>query len=257
MPPGTLQEATGRIIYDRSLRPFSRIGQIIQRESTATSRYNSLTFALNKRFSHRIQAQVFYTNGHNRTDDDNENTCCSNNGYDQRNYRLDWGRSNLDIRHNLVLNAVILLPKGVEVSPIVRFQSGRPFDALTGSDSTTAYVLSAPALANFRQYIGQPDATVFGGGNGDTTTSDRPIVNGKLLPRNYFEQPNYFRTDLRMAKAVRFKETKELKLTVDILNLFKSANKFTTNTQISSPAFGVLNNADDPFSIQTGVRFTF
>jgi hypothetical protein len=257
LPVGVVQAATGRIIYDRSVRPYPGFGQVIQRENSATSRYNAVTLTLNKRFSHRFQAQASYTNGHNYSQDDNENNCCGNSGSDQQHYNLDWSRSNLDIRHNVVMNAVVLLPKGVEVSPILRFQSGRPFDATTGNDGVTAYVLSPAALANFQQYIGKPNAVVFGGGNGDTTTTDRPIVDGKLLPRNNFEHPQYFRTDVRAAKTVRFTETMNLKISVDILNLFKNSNKFTTNTQISSPSFGLLNNADEPFSIQTGLRFTF
>jgi hypothetical protein len=257
LPQGTVQPVTGRIIYDRTLRPVPALGQIIQRESSATSLYNAMTVTINKRFSRHFQAQTFYTYGRNYSQDDNENNCCSNAGYDQHNFSLDWGRSNLDIRHNVVMNAVVFLPKGIELSPILRFQSGRPFDGTTGSDSPSAYILSPAALANFQQYIGQPNAVVYGGGNGDTTTTDRPIVNGKLFPRNAYEQPDYFRVDLRVAKAIKFRETKELKISVDILNLFNNTNKLTTNTTISSPSFGALNNADDPFSIQTGLRFIF
>jgi hypothetical protein len=257
LPLGTIQPITGRTIYDRTQRPYPTIGQLIQREDSATARYNALTLTVNKRFSHHFQAQGSYTYGHNYTQDDNENNCCSNSGYDQRNFSLDWGRSNLDIRHNAVLNAVFLLPKGVEVSPIVRLQSGRPFDATTGNDGVTAYVLTPAALANFQAYIGKPNAVVYGGGNGDTTTTDRPIVDGVLLARNYFQQPAFLKTDVRASKMFRFTESKDLKVSVDILNLFKNSNKFATNTQISSPSFGLLNNADEPFSIQTGLRFTF
>jgi len=257
LPAGTVQPVTGRTIYDRTQRPFSQYGQVIQRESTASSRYHAVTLALNKRFSHRFQGQVFYTYAHNNSDDDNENQCCSNSGYDQKNFRLDWSRSALDVRHNMVANAVVQLPWGIEASPILKLQSGRPFDATTGTDNPAAYLLSAGALSNFQIYIHQPGATVYGGGNGDTTSTDRPIVNGKLLPRNYFEQPKYIRTDLRVAKAFHFRDRMELKGSVDILNLFYNSNRFTTNTAISNPAFGSLNNVDDPFSIQTGIRFTF
>jgi len=233
------------------------MGQVIQREDSATSRYNAVTLTLNKRFSHNFQAQASYTNGHNYSQDDNENNCCGNSGYDQRNFAIDWSRSNLDVRHNIAMSAVVLLPKGFEVSPVLRIQSGRPFDATTGNDGVAAYALTPAALANFQSYIGKPNAVVYGGGNGDTTTTDRPIVDGVLLSRNYFEQPTYFRADLRAAKAIHFTEAMNLKVSVDILNLFNNSNKFTSNTQISSPSFGALNNADDPFSIQVGLRFTF
>ena len=257
MPLGSVLAATGRVVYDRTYRPYPSMGQVIQREDSATSRYNAVTLTLNKRFSHNFQAQASYTNGHNYSQDDNENNCCGNSGYDQRNFAIDWSRSNLDVRHNIAMSGVVLLPKGFEVSPVLRIQSGRPFDATTGNDGVTAYALTPAALANFQTYIGKPNAVVYGGGNGDTTTTDRPIVDGVLLSRNYFEQPTYLRTDLRAAKSIHFTEAMNLKVSVDILNLFNNSNKFTSNTQISSPSFGALNNADDPFSIQVGLRFTF
>jgi hypothetical protein len=60
---------------------------------------------------------------------------------------------------------------------------------VTGTDSPTAFTFSAEALDNFRRYIGDANATVFGGGNGDLNqspagtfaTGDRPIVNGTLI----------------------------------------------------------------------------
>ncbi|MCU1339030.1 MAG: TonB dependent receptor [Bryobacterales bacterium] len=248
---------TGRMTYNRTTRPFQFASNILSREATANARYRALTVAVNKRFSRRFQVQGFYTNAFNRSEDDNENNCCSQDGTDQLNYRQDWGRSNLDVRHNFVANAVIELPLGLEASPILRIQSGRPFNATTGSDDPAAYNLSAAALANFRSYIGKPNAIVFGGGNGDSTSNDRPIIDGVLLARNAFDQPGYFRVDMRVGKTVKFGEAKELKIQVDLFNLFNNSNLFTSNTQINNAAFGALNNADDPFAIQAGMRFSF
>jgi hypothetical protein len=214
-------------------------------------------FSGKKRFSDNYQLQGDYNYGRSFSEDDNENGCCSNEGYDQFNYDLDWGRSRLDIRHNFVLNGVFNIPFGLLLSPIVRMQSGRPFNATTGSDSPTAYELSPAALQNFRSYIGDPTAVVYGGGNGDATaTTDRPIVNGKLLPRNAFEQPSYFRADLRVAKQIGLGD-RRLDLQIDFFNLFNNANRFTTNTNISIPSFGSLNNADEPFAVQLGMRYSW
>ena len=116
-------------------------------------------------------------------------------------------------------------------------------------------LVSAAALANFQSYIGKPSAVVYGGGNADSNFTDRPIVDGKLLPRNFFTQPSYFRTDLRVSKAVRFGERRELRGIVDLFNLFNNANKFTTNTVMSNTSFGTLNNVDDPFAIQVAAKF--
>ena len=253
----TAHPVTGRMTYDRSRRPFPFASNVISREATSVNRYSAATFSVNKRFSRGFSAQGFYTLASSKSDDDNENSCCSQDGVDQFNYRPDWGRSNLDIRHNFVANAVMVLPGKIEFSPILRIQSGRPFNTTTGSDLPTAFALSPAALTNFRNYIGQPNATIFGGGNGDTSNNDRPLINGAQLARNAFEQPGYFRVDARVGRTIRFGERKQLNIGVDVFNLFNNANLFTTNTQINNAAFGALNNADDPLAIQTVVKFSW
>lgn len=256
--PGRPDSVTGRIIYDRTQRPLPFASQVISRESTAIARYQALSVGLRKRLTSRFQLQGFYNYGRNFSDDDNENNCCSQEGYDQFDWTLDWSRSRLDVRHNFTFNGFFELAAGIELSPIVRAQSGRPFNATTGSDSPTAFALSATALENFRRYIGDPNAVVYGGGNGDGTSgTDRPIINGKLLERNAFEQPGIFQTDLRVARRFRFAQSQDLQLILDIFNVFDNANKFTTDTSISSPSFGALNNVDAPFAVQFGVRYSW
>ena len=256
--PGKTDPVTGRTIYDRTQRPYPFAGQVASRESSVSARYEALILSAKKRFSKRFQLQTYYNYGRNFSEDDNENGCCSNEGYDQQNLRLDWGRSRLDIRHNFVLSGVFSLPFGIQMSPIVSAQSGRPYNATTGTDSPTAYQLSPAALANFRSFIGDPNAIVYGGGNGDATAgTDRPIVNGKLLPRNAFEQPIVFRTDLRVSKQFRLSEKHQVQALADFFNLFNNDNKFTTNMTISTPSFGSLNNAGDPFAVQLGVRYNW
>ena len=44
------------------------------------------------------------------------------------------------------------------------------------------------------------------GSNKDGNFTDRPIINGALLARNSFRQPNFWNTDLRVSKSIRFTE---------------------------------------------------
>ena len=256
--PGTIDPITGRQIYDRTRRPYPFAGQVISRESTALARYQAVSVGVRKRLTNSFQLQGFYNYGRNFGDDDNENNCCSQEGYDQFDFSLDWGRSRLDVRHNFTLNGFFELPAGIEFSPIIRAQSGRPFNATTGSDNPGAYLLSPAALENFRRYIGDPTAVVYGGGNGDgTPDTDRPIVNGRLIERNAFEQPGLFQTDVRIAKRFQLPGQQNFQVMLDIFNLFNNANKFTTNTSIASPSFGELNNVDPPFAVQFGLRYNW
>jgi hypothetical protein len=74
LPLGSVLAATGRVVYDRTQRPFPSFGQVIQREDSATTRYHAVTLMVNKRFSHNFQAQASYTNGHNYSQDDTRTT---------------------------------------------------------------------------------------------------------------------------------------------------------------------------------------
>jgi hypothetical protein len=255
--PGTIDPLTGRTIYDRTQVPVGFAGRIISRESTATARYHALIVALNKRFSSRFQIQAFYNYGRNYADDENERNTDADSmvGYDQRDFRLDWSRSALDIRHQIVANCVVDLPRGISLSALTRFNSGRPFNAVTGSDDPLDFLLSSDALANFQRQLKLPNASVYGGGNGDGNSfSDRPIVDGRLLPRNYFNQPIFFETDVRVQKRFQLSNERQLFIIGDFFNVSNRANSFTTNVIVASPSFGSLNNAGSPFAFQFGVK---
>jgi hypothetical protein len=59
-----------------------------------------------------------------------------------------------------------------------------------------------------------------------------------------------------VAKEIRI-ANRRVDLQLDFFNLFNNANKFTTNTNVSIASFGSLNNADEPFAVQAGVRYTW
>ncbi len=258
--PGHTDPITGRLVYDRTVRPFPQAGQVISRESTAKARHDAMIFTVTRRPAHGISVTASYQYSHTRSDDDNERNTDADSSpvYDQFHFGLDWGRSNLDVRHHFVLFGVVELPYGFIVSPILRVQSGRPFNAITGSDDPSAYQLSPAALANLRRYIGDPNAIVYAGGNNDgNASSDRPIVNGRLLRRNAFEQPAFVRTDVRVTKHVFARSGRGLDVVADIFNVFNNENRFTTNNVITSPDFGVLNNAGEPRSGQLGLKYAW
>lgn len=215
--------------------------------------------------------QGFYTYGHNFSHDDNERDASTRYAVDPMNLDFDWGRSILDVRHNFVMNGVWSLPWGFQVSPIVTARSGVPLNVTTDSDSATQTPLndSRGVLTLFRNLIGQPNAIVFLGGNGDgNSSSDRPWVDGKPFPRNSLSQPWHFNWDLRVSKTVRLTETHQLELLADLLNVTNRANRSITST-VPPNSFVVLSNTNsalvtkgdrnvgDPFSVQLGVKFTF
>lgn len=258
--PPSPDPVTGRMVYDRSRRPVPVASFVIQRESTALARYYAVTAAVQKRYSHRFQLQAFYTWSRNYTDDDNEREANLRVSTDDFDHRQDWGPASHDIRHNFVLNGVWTLPLDFQLSGILAWQSGYPFDALTGNDSpalAAATAITPAALENFRRLLGDPNATVYVGGNGDGNIQDRPMVNGRVLQRNFFRQPSFFNVDLRLAKAVPIGGRARLQVLMDLFNVFDNANRTTTNTVMTSPAFGSLNNVGPPRAFQVGARLSY
>ncbi|MGH9805258.1 MAG: hypothetical protein ACRD4D_08800, partial [Candidatus Acidiferrales bacterium] len=255
-------------VYSTSLRARDSSGNLlfpgvaanILTESSGQSRYQAFIVALTKRWSHNFQAQAFYTWSETLSHDDNERDATTRRFYDPFDADADYGRSNLDIPHNFVANAVWELPWGFQVSGILNWRSGSTIDALTFTDSlsTSLTGASARAIALIRELVGDPNATVLRSGNGDGNSApDRPIVNGVVLERNAFRQDSFFQTDAQAAHIWRIGERHELKSFIDIINLFDNDNFITTNTGVNSSSFLRRNVALTPFNFQLGVRWSF
>ena len=102
------------------------------------SRYNGVSLGWVKRQSHGLQFQGSYTFGHswdNRSGSGGRQEFRNGQGraFDPYHLELDWGRSDYDVRHNLVLDTTYLLPftgpavvQGWQVSVVGTFASGVP-----------------------------------------------------------------------------------------------------------------------------------
>ena len=53
---------------------------------------------------------------------------------DPYNFRLDYGRSNLDRRNNFQLTGSVIGPKGIRLAPFITMRSGAPYDVTLGYD---------------------------------------------------------------------------------------------------------------------------
>jgi hypothetical protein len=100
--------------------------------------------------------------------------------------------------------------------------------------------------------------------NGDGVTNngvnpDRPVVDGRLLPRFPYHQPAWFTWDLRFAKGVAFGPGR-VQLMIDVFNLLNNDNRYADpNTQalFGSPNFRVNNRTLGPRLAQIGLRYEF
>ena len=122
---------------------------------------------------------AFYVRSKNLSDGDNEREAGGvlyENAYDTSS---EYGLSNLDVKHQFVMNPVIFLPYGFDFSAAIRMRSGRPIDARMGSDV-----------------------------NQDSVNLDRPF-HGPQVPfvRNGFRNRAQYNIDVRVQKKFNLSES--------------------------------------------------
>jgi len=232
----------GRLIFGPG-RVAPRFDAIYQLEDSASSTYNGLTLALNKRMSDELELLASYTLSKTR-DDASDFDEQPQNPFD---LQAERALSRHDVRHRFVLNGLFDLPFGdeeekgagserdiligkilghVEIAPIVTLSSGRPVDALTGSDEERG---RAFPLAS------------------------RPIGFG----RNTLRTPRFVNFDLRVLKYFPMGERRKLDLVVEAFNLFNHPNVLSRNSHFGSgvtplSSFGIPTS----FAASRQVRFS-
>lgn len=139
---------TASVLRYPTARPFTNFNRIIQFQSTADSEYKGVTLDLNKRFGQNWQARVAYTYADVK-DNKPDATAVVPEGSDDAKFAWDpvdfdreWGSSDNDIEHRLVLSGVWNLDynkgagwwermflQGWALSGIATWQSGFPYSA--------------------------------------------------------------------------------------------------------------------------------
>jgi Carboxypeptidase regulatory-like domain/TonB dependent receptor-like, beta-barrel len=158
----------------------------------------------------------------------------------------DWGRSDNDQRHRLVLSGMLATPTstpttvwqtiahGFQVSGDIRAYSAPPFNITSGV------------------------TTIEG-------TPGRPIVGGEFIPRNAGEGSPYFSLDARISRDFTLGGSVRLTLLAEGFNLTNHVNVLTRNTNFGPgaypadplPSFGTITAVADPRSFQFGARVRF
>ena len=215
-------------------RPDPRLGIINSYESQASSLYNGFTVSLQRKTSHGMFLRVAYTLA-KAVDDGPDSLVVGRPGNVQNSYAtsLERAPSVEDQRHRLMA-AWVLEPKFSEfsngafnalannwkLSSIVSFGSGRPVSAVIAGDPN----------------------------RDDNTYNDR-------LPgyrRNGFIGPDYFTTDLRIARTIKLLGQAKLQALVEMFNTFNR-----TNSRVNISDDGFYNSAGEfiAYSSQVGSNY--
>ncbi len=225
-PGGQLAFAIPRL--PQSINPVN--GQpVISGASAITSygkgRYHALILQAKKAFNSKFQFGVNYTFSKN---DDNTTSDRDTDAFlapsDPFNFlKLDYGRSQLDIRHQFTSYATVVLPLKIEFGTFISARSGRAFPAYGGfcPGPGSGYQDGFQCVDFFISAV-------------------RPVANGKLLPRYPFRNSNFAQWDVRLGREFQIYERLRLRVTAEAFNLTNRNNAFSVTTGVSTN--GVCNN---------------
>ena len=146
----------------------------------------------------------------------------------------DWGRSDNDRRHRLVVNGSVRAPLGIDLSVMAQAYSAPPLNVTSGV------------------------TTVQG-------TAGRPIVDGEFIPRNAEEGDPFFTIGLRIGRTFPVGDRVTLEGIVETFNLTNRVNVLTRNANFGAgpyptnpvPTFRQVTSVGDPRALQLGIRVRF
>jgi hypothetical protein len=222
-------------------RPFGNFARVIAFESTAESRYNGVTFEVNRRFARHVLWRAAYTIGKVEDTVPDATAVVPGNAGDDGKYASNPGDfaadrtvGNNDQRHRLVTSGVYdtngvadgvtgfmgALARNWSFSGILTVQSGQPYTARVGAVDL----------------------------NGDGNTRN-DIAPGTA--RNEFRLPNIVVLDLRVARDLPFGSNRKVQLIWEAFNLFNRDNINLENNTLYSVS-GTTLTRNTTFGRATG-----
>ncbi len=225
--------------------PFTGFRSLYLQFNGGSTEYNALKLGVTKRMSSRYALQANYTLGRAEGDVDNFRL---NNSFvpglteidGDRSYQ--WGPSDTDVRHLVVLSGTYEIPFGLRVGGIVFARSGFPYTGVTGQDSD-----------------GDGFSTGGPGANVASSYGDRPAS----LSRNSFRLPAHVTVDMSLAYELKIVGSQSMEVRLDAFNLANRKNLSGLNNIIgldpSNPpaTFGTITGVRDQRQAQIAVRYRF
>ncbi len=158
----------------------------------------------------------------------------------------DWGRSDDDQRHRLVVNGAVHSP----MSPAV---------------TTWEHITHGFQLSGMLQAYSAPPFNILSGVTTIQGTPARPVVSGEFIDRNAGVGSDFFSLSARLSRSFRLATRLEIEALVEGFNLTNHVNVVTRNTTFGTgaypsdplPTFGQVTAVGEPRSFQFGARVRF
>jgi hypothetical protein len=291
----------------QNLRPDPRYSQLRLQNGGASSNYDALQIFAKRRFAKGIDFTAAYTYAQSK---DNASRAFSfnsvptllnlggsaatgfqggGNQWVDRPRAADWGYSDFDLRHALILSHYVELPVGRgrrflnsgrgianavlggwSYSGILAIRSGSPFDVNLGSDlNDDGFATDRPMLAS-----GTSLDSIYANGTLDKTqflipsaqaqqslVTPQPVTDPfNAIERNYFHGPLTWAYDTSLAKRFAITERMNLGFEANVFNLFNHTNLGSPNPNVRSAFFGSITGTVgllNPRQIQLGLKLAF
>ncbi|HUI85319.1 MAG TPA: TonB-dependent receptor [Candidatus Binatia bacterium] len=182
--------------------------QVLQYINAGSAWYDGLQVGIRKQLSRRLSALLTYTWSHDINTVEWDGTGQNPNDYGCL-VACEKATSLLNQTNRVSASATYQLPLGFMISGWVQAASGFPFNVTTGVDN-----------------------------NGDGNTSDRPVIDGVVIPRNAGQAPATSDVDLALQKSFHITERSRVILRAESFNTFNHLNLFSLN--------GVFGNGTNP-----------
>jgi hypothetical protein len=210
-------------------RPCPDYQQITEIESRANSTYEAAMLKI-ERYSRRgLSLHAHYTYSHAMDWNPNESAqIAGNDVLDPANFGLEYGVSNLDIRHSAGVMAIYEAPWKLHgmagklgnnwmLSGVGQFHSGLPYTMHTSGSLAEEFTQTGAAIVGLGPGMNGAggDNRVYGVG------SDKTVYN---IGRNSYRYPATWKADLRLGRRFDFKNSRQLELLIESFNLFNHQN---------------------------------
>jgi hypothetical protein len=261
--------------------------------SNAISWYHALQVRLDKRVTNGLSFQLSYTYSHSLDDASSASLGSNNNGdfRNQLNPMAEYGNSDFDVRHRLVISYEYQLPfgrgmafgkdasgflnqiiGGWQLNGVTTASTGNYYsvtDTITNPSNsdcggTVGYYCSRPNL------VGNPSAQpCLAGTLFNTCAFATNTVLGTFgnVGRNTVRGPGFQNWDFSLFKNFPVSESKRLEFRAEFFNLFNHVNPIFYNlgeisaepvaVELGTPVFGYPISARAPREIQVALKFYF
>ena len=174
---------------------------------------------------------------------------------DPTNVMRDWGRSDDDQRHRLVINGSVNTPMTPAATAWQRISHGFQLSGMLQVLLGIAVHITS-GLTSLQGTAGRPLA------NGATTSANFDVRSVEFIPRNAGIGNDFLALNARLSRALRISNGVKLEGLVEAFNLTNRTNNVTRNANFGSGSypsnpvstFNQTTAVGDPRTLQFGVR---